>query len=108
MKYICFSLLFLLLFSSPGFSQPKYFIYFETENKQPFYLKLDNKVLSSSSAGHLIVPKLKEGSYIITFGFPKNEWPEEKINLKVNKDAGYILKNFEEKGWGVFNLQSFE
>ncbi len=63
---------------------------------------------SSSSSGYLIVPKLKEGNYTITFGFPKKEWPEESISLKVDKDAGYILKNFEEKGWGFFNLQSFD
>ena len=107
MKYI-FSLLISIVSSLNISAQQNHFLYFQTENKQPFYVKLDNKIFSSSSAGYLIVSKLKEGNYTITFGFPKNEWPEEKISFKVNKDAGYILKNFEEKGWGVFNLQSFD
>ncbi len=108
MKYTYFSFLFLFFLSFTGFTQPNYFIYFQTENRQQFYVKLGSKMFNSSSAGYLIVPKLKEGDYTITYGFPKNEWPEKKVTFKVNKDAGYILKNFEEKGWGLFNLQSFE
>ncbi len=53
-------------------------MYFQTENKQQFYVKLGSKIFSSSSAGYLIVAKLKEGDYTITYGFPKNEWPEKK------------------------------
>jgi len=105
----------LLLFSSVAFfaatvsAQQNHFIYLQTENKQPFYIKLDSKVLSSSSAGYLIVPKLQDGSYALTIGFPKNEWPEQNVTCKINnKDLGYIIKNFGEKGWGLFNLQTME
>lgn len=42
----------------------------------------------------------------MVFGFPKNEWPEEVINYTLAKDAGFLLKNFSEKGWGLFDLQS--
>lgn len=88
-------------------AQQNHFIYLQTENKQSFYIKLDKKILSSSASGYLIIPKLTDGSYTLTLGFPKNEWPEQKVTCLVDKkDAGYILKNFGEKGWGLFNWQT--
>jgi hypothetical protein len=92
-----------------SFSQQNHFIYLQTENRQPFYVKLDKKILSSSASGYIIIPKLQEGNYILAIGFPKNEWPEQTVTCTVNKkDAGYLLKNFGDKGWGIFNLQTME
>ncbi len=89
-------------------AQQIHFVYLQTENGQPFYVKLDNKVTSSSSAGYLILPKLSEGDYNISVGFPKKEFPEESFQISVDSDnKGFLLKNFGEKGWGLFNLQSF-
>ncbi len=43
----------------------------------------------------------------LTIGFAKSVSPEQQFNIPVNnKDAGYILKDFDEKGWGLFNLQT--
>lgn len=89
-------------------AQQIHFIYLQTENGQPFYVKLANKVASSSSAGYLILPKLADGDYNISVGFPKKEFPEESFQISVLKEnKGFLLKNFGEKGWGLFNLQSF-
>ena len=90
------------------FAQQNHFIYFQTENKQPFYIKLDNKIFSSSSSGYLILSKLTAGNYTIKFGSPKNEWPEQSVNYKLYKDAGFVFKNMGENGWGLYNLQSSE
>ncbi len=107
MKYALSLLVLAFTFNSLSISaQQSHFLYFQTEGKQLFYVKLDNKIFSSSESGYLIVPKLSEDNYRITFGFAKNEWPEQVINYKLDKDAGLLLKNFGEKGWGVFNLQS--
>jgi hypothetical protein len=90
-------------------AQQNRFIYIQTENKQAFYVKLEKKVFSSAASGYVIIPQLKDGSYNLSVGFPKNEWPEQVINYKVDKkDAGFMLKNFGEKGWGLFNLQTLE
>lgn len=90
-------------------AQQNHFIYIQTENKQPFYIKLDKKILSSSTSGYLIIPKLQDGNYVLTIGFPKNEWPEQNVTCSVDKkDAGYLLKDFGDKGWGIFNLQTME
>ena len=100
---------FLVFFSFGLTAQQNHFIYFQTENKQPFYVKLDKKLLSSSASGYLIVPKLQDGAYTLTIGFPKNIWPEQNITCSINKkDDGYLLKNFGDKGWGLFNLQTLE
>lgn len=103
-------LLFCLMFFVSGvMAQQIHFIYLQTENRQPFYVKLDKKLLSSTASGYLIIPKLEEGEYAFKIGFPKNEWPEQILNCIVKKDdAGYVLKNFGDKGWGLFNLQTME
>lgn len=88
-------------------AQQNHFIYLQTENKQAFYVKLDKKILSSSASGYLIIPKLLDGMHMFTLGFPKNEWPEQSVTCVIDKkDAGYILKNFGDKGWGLFSWQS--
>lgn len=102
------AVLILATFSFTVKAQLVHFVYLQTENSQPFYVKLDNKVTSSSPAGYLILPKMADGDYKISVGFPKKEFPEENFQLSVDKDnKGFLLKNFGEKGWGLFNLQSF-
>jgi hypothetical protein len=89
-------------------AQQVHFIYLQTEGSQPFYVKLDKKIMSSSQAGYLILPKLADGNYNLRIGFPKNEFPEENFQVSINKkNEGFLLKNFNEKGWGLFNMQSF-
>lgn len=108
MKHIQFGLFFTCLFISLNIkAQQNHFIYIQADNKQPFYAKLDKKLYSSTASGYLVVAKLKTGAYNFVIGFPKNEWPEQYIHCTVeDKDLGYLLKNFGDKGWGFFNLQS--
>lgn len=90
-------------------AQLNHFIYFQTEGKQPFYAKLDKKLYSSSASGYLIIPKLKEGTYQISIGFPKSEVTEQQYFCVVdNRDAGYLVKDFGDRGWGLFNLQTLD
>jgi Domain of unknown function (DUF4476) len=103
------SALFCLLFFLRLTAQENHYIYLQTENKQPFYLKLDKKLLSSSSSGYLIIPRLTDGTYAFTIGFLKNELPEQTVTCTVNKkDEGFVLKNFGDKGWGLSNFQTQE
>jgi hypothetical protein len=96
-----------LLASLVSVAQQNHFIYLQTENKQPFYVRIDKKLLSSSASGYLIIPKLQSSSHAFTLGFPKNEWPEQLFTCIIDKkDAGYILKDFGDKGWGLFSWQS--
>ncbi len=104
-------LFFLLLSFSSSiiWAQQNRFLYLQTENKQPFYVKIEKQLFSSSAAGYLIIPKLADGAYTLTLGFPKNEWAEQNLQVTINKkDAGYLVKNFGEKGWGFFNWQTMD
>ncbi|MFM2358731.1 MAG: hypothetical protein RLY16_724 [Bacteroidota bacterium] len=90
-------------------AQQRHFIYLQTDNKQPFYVKMDKKILNSTLSGYLIIPKLEEGSYTLLVGFPKGEWPEQRLMVDVkHQDEGWLLKNFGEKGWGLFNMHTFQ
>lgn len=93
--------------SVSGFSQKIYFVYLQTDNQQPFYVKMDKKVYSSSPAGYVILSKLRDTAYSFTIGFPQGKWPEQNFSVAINqKDHGYQVKNFGEKGWGLFDLQT--
>ena len=95
------------LASLTAFSQKVYFVYLQSETEQPFYVKMNGKIHSSSASGYLILSKLRDSTYNFTVGFPQNKWPEQNFSVAVNKkDHGYLLKNFGEKGWGLFDLQT--
>ncbi len=88
-------------------SQKVYFIYIQTESEQPFFVKINEKVNSSTASGYIILPKLLDSTYSFSIGFPQNKWPEQNFSVSVNKkDHGYLLKNFSDKGWGLFDLQT--
>ena len=97
-----------LLACTSVFAQQHFFLYIQTENKQPFYIKMNNKVYSSSATGYIVVPKLLPDTYQMTVGFNKDVYPEQQFLCIVDKDAGYLLKNYGEKGWGFLNLQNGE
>lgn len=104
---------FLLIFSMgwclQGFSQQEYFVFVQSENRQPFYVRIGEKNISSSAAGHAILSRLKDSSYVFTIGFPQNQFPEQDFTVKLNrKDRGFELKNLGEKGWALFDWQTME
>ncbi|MES2648030.1 MAG: DUF4476 domain-containing protein [Bacteroidota bacterium] len=101
------SLLFaLLIFNGSIAAQKTYFVYLQTDNQQPFYVTLNGKNISSASIGYLILPKLFDSTYTVKIGFPGTNVVHE-FNIDINgNDQGYMIKDFGEKGWGLFNLQS--
>jgi hypothetical protein len=104
-----FAILLFLLTGFGAFSQKDYFIYIQTDNSQPFYVLMDGKTFSSSDHGYLILSGLQGQAYQFVIGFPRNSFPEQSFALSVdNKDAGYQLKNFGDKGWGLSNYQTAE
>lgn len=90
-----------------SFSQRVYFIYIQSEADQPFYLKMKERVYSSTSKGYLILSNLHDSSYVFFLGFPGQNIMEQQFSVSMNsKDHGYLLRNFNEKGWGLFDLQN--
>ncbi|WP_018616379.1 DUF4476 domain-containing protein [Segetibacter koreensis] len=106
MKYLL--IIFFFTFCSFAlFAQEKHFVFIQSDNNQPFYVSLNGKLYSSTATGYVIIPKLTDGNYNFSIGFAKNAFPEQSFQCEINnKDLGFNLKNFGEKGWGLFNLQS--
>ena len=102
-----FLFLFLAGIGFSGFTQRVYFLYIQSELSQPFYVKLNEKIYSSASSGYLILSHLRDSTYDFSVGFPGKNVVEQRFNVKLSgKDHGYLLKNFENKGWGLFDLQT--
>ena len=95
------------LVAKTSFGQQQYFVYIQSDDKQPFYVLLNGKTYSSSEYGHVILSKLADSTHHISIGFPKKAYPEQVFTVSINKkDAGYQLKNMGEKGWALFNFQT--
>lgn len=98
-----------VLLPTIGWCQAYHFMYLQTDFKQPFYVRLNDKIYSSSENGHLILGKLEHDTTIqFAVGFPKNKFEEQQFKVKIKDDLGFLLKNFGEEGWGLFNLQTLE
>ncbi len=103
-KAFLLSLLFITGFLN---AQKVYFIYLQTDNQQPFYARLGEKIYNSSSSGYLILSNLRDSVYAMNIGMQGSQAPDQSYLITVNKrDQGFLLKNFGEKGWGLFNLTS--
>ncbi|GEP95919.1 DUF4476 domain-containing protein [Chitinophaga cymbidii] len=99
----------LLLAGRLSAQDPSYFVYIQHEKHQPFYVKLNGKVISSSAKGYVILPKLSKGKVPVTIGFLKNELPEQEYTLRITgqRDYGYLLKNTQDKEFALYDLQTF-
>ena len=104
-RLIC-SISFLVL-SSIGFSQKTFFVYMQSEAEQPFFVRMNDKNINSSPSGYIILSQLKDSVYNFKIGFPHGKWPEQDFSIAIKSaDHGFLLKNFDEKGWGLFDLQT--
>jgi hypothetical protein len=106
MRKIVFGITFLLI-APFVFAQRTNFVYLQTDPQQPFFIKLNEKVISSTAAGYLILPKLVAGIYPITIGFAGGKLQEQKFNLQVqNTDKGYLIKQLGGGELSLFDLQT--
>jgi hypothetical protein len=104
-KFIFFLVLFFGGMKAVG--QQQYYLYIQSEEKQPFYARIQDKIYSSSENGYMIIPKLTDNTYDVTIGFSKNAYPEQRFPITIHKkDRGFLLKNTGERGWILTNLQT--
>jgi Domain of unknown function (DUF4476) len=98
-----------ILLNCKVYGQQHHFIYIQVDEKQLFSVQVNNKTYNSSDIGYVIIPKLTDGKYQLNVSFPNNKFPDQQFSCVINKaDAGYALKNYGDKGWGLFNFQSLE
>lgn len=99
------ALLVLLLCSFQVKAQQNHFIYIESPNILPFYIRINQQVYSSTADGYLILAPLPSGNYPCVIGFPKNQWPTQSITVSLaNQDLGFLLQQDSKQRWGLINL----
>lgn len=86
----------------------RHYVYIQSEKAQPFYVKHNGKVLSSTERGYIIISQLESGTAPITVGFAGKESKEAQFNLRIGKnDQGFLLKQADKSGYSLYDLQSF-
>ena len=86
-------------------AQKVYFIYVQSDNNSPFYVKMNDRIYSSTVSGYLILSNLLDSAHTFTIGFPSSQ-SEAKFTVRLSsKDKGFLIKNFN-SGLGLFDLQS--
>jgi hypothetical protein len=69
------------------------YLYFESENLSPFYIKIDEKVYTSVAPGYYVLPDLSEGRYKLTIGIPSASRLENRFEIDLKeKDRGLLIK----------------
>lgn len=103
----CIILGLLLIGLGTASAQATHYLFFQTENNKPFYLRLMGSTLSSNASGYLLIPKITDGKYEIHIGFAQSE-VEQQFELTVEgKDLGFSLKQELDNSWSLFNLVDF-
>jgi hypothetical protein len=87
----------------------QYFVYIQSERSQPFYVRYDGKLIPSSDRGYVILSKMPAGTASLRIGFAKSDAPERQYLVRVTgpADQGYLLKQDGDRGYALFNLQTF-
>lgn len=106
--HTCLCIIGLLLLGGETVSaQANHYLFFQTENNRPFYLRIMGSTLSSNASGYLLIPKLTDGKYEIHIGFAQSE-EEQQYEITVEgKDLGFSLKQELDNTWSLFNLVDF-
>ncbi|TDO28556.1 hypothetical protein [Sediminibacterium goheungense] len=106
LTYLCIAGLLLMGLETVS-AQATHYLFFQTENNRPFYLRIMGSTLSSNASGYLLIPKLTDGKYEIHIGFAQSE-EEQQYEISVEgKDLGFSLKQELDNTWSLFNLVDF-
>ncbi|MCX8019587.1 MAG: DUF4476 domain-containing protein [Chitinophagaceae bacterium] len=102
-------LLFLVLHSLAVQAQKTYFIYIESENRIPFYIKTNDTAIYSGDKGYVIIPSLMNKEYKLILGRSNHQNKEYTFSIHINsKDHGYLFRESGNHEAALVNLQTNE
>lgn len=110
MMRIAFALSLFFVSCTTALAQKGYFLFIQSEGRQPFYVRLGDRTFSSTAGGHVIIPELRDSSYRVTVGFPRNQFPEQQYSVMFNQsDLALDLKKAAGGSeWKLYNTQTSE
>lgn len=107
-RWFFFWLLSLTLANAALAQKQEYFVYLQTENLTPFYIRMNGKVISSTASGYLILGQLADSAYPFKLGvLGSNEVQDYVIQVRGN-DAGYVIKRLPDQLWCIQNIHTNE
>ena len=84
-----------------------YFVFIGSDNRQPFYVRLDSQFYTSTPGGHLLLAPLEDSDYTMTVGFPDQVYPEERYAFSIHrKDQEFQLKKQDDGSWRLYDVQT--
>ena len=92
-------------FHFPASAQKVYFIYLQSDNGTPFYVKTMDQIYSSAHPGYLIWSNLVDSTYQFSVGFSASRKEAKFIVPLGARDRGFLIKEFD-YGIGLFDLQT--
>ncbi|MFN9710955.1 MAG: hypothetical protein ACK55K_06060 [Bacteroidota bacterium] len=92
--------------SATSFGQHRHYIYFQQEQLAPFFIKYQGQIYRSSPQGYLLLSKINKGSHQLYFGLDSSNALIKFSLENIDSDRGYLVKYFEEIGWGLFDFQN--
>lgn len=96
-----------LAFFIPALAQHHHYLFLQSDAQQGFYVRYEGRMIVSGSGGYVLLSKLKEERVKIGVGFSAGNIQELNFEVPLNKqDKGYLLKQFGDKGWGLFDVQT--
>ncbi len=108
-KMLMFVTGFCMVSCTTALAQQSLFVYLQSENWQPFYVQIGDKVYSSSSIGHLVISGLSDKTCSFEVGFPQHTVQPQRFSIPLhNRDHGYELMKNGSKGWALRNWQTDE
>jgi len=105
-KYlVCLVLLVLSINHALG----QHYFFIEAEGGQPFYVKKADTLFSSNALGFIILSRNYQSELTFSIGFPQHKYPEIIFSLSaMDHDRGFQLKKLDQKGWVLFDRETFE
>jgi hypothetical protein len=107
-KRLAFVTGFCIVSCTTALAQQSLFLFLQSDNLQPFYVQMGDKVYSSSSTGHVIISGLQDNTCNFEVGFPQRTSRPQHFSIPLNnKDHGYqLIKNGAD--WALYDWQTKE
>ena len=71
-------------------AQQNWFLYIQSESSQSFYVRIGEKIYSSSPVGHLVINGLRDSTYRLAIGFPQSLYREHQFAVPVRKKDYHV------------------
>jgi hypothetical protein len=101
---ICLLLVYSLLVAGQGHAQNSGFIYIESQNGLPFYIRSRDSLYHSAPEGYLLLAPLNKLKGDLILGFPGQAAAAFVFSIPSPQiDKGWILRDMKQEGWRLYD-----